>query len=112
MHFELNKRAHRRRRDQQEVVMNVNYVDAITPHRHKSVSRSRELLSSSAYKELTTREIEVLRLLAMGLSNKQIAERLVLSPHTVSGHIQSIFGKLALNSRSAATRYALEHHLA
>ena len=111
MHFEQNKRTHRRRRDQQEVVMNVNYVDAITPHRHNGVSGSRELLSSSAYKELTTREIEVLRLLALGLSNKQIAERLVLSPHTVSGHIQSIFGKLALNSRSAATRYALEHHL-
>ena len=111
MHFEQNRRTHRRRRDQQEVVMNVNYVDAITPHRHNGVSGSRELLSSSAYKELTTREIEVLRLLALGLSNKQIAERLVLSPHTVSGHIQSIFGKLALNSRSAATRYALEHHL-
>ncbi|HEY6411598.1 MAG TPA: LuxR C-terminal-related transcriptional regulator, partial [Ktedonobacteraceae bacterium] len=63
------------------------------------------------YEELTGREIGVLRLLAMGLSNKQIAERLVLSPYTVSGYTQSIFGKLGLNSRSAATRYALEHHL-
>ncbi len=62
--------------------------------------------------ELTAREIEVLRLLAMGLSNKQIVECLVLSPHTVNGHIHSIFSKLALNSRSAATRNALEHHLA
>ncbi len=35
-----------------------------------------------------------------------------LSPHTVNGYIHSIFGKLALNSRSAATRFALEHHLA
>ncbi len=61
--------------------------------------------------ELTEREIEVLRLLAMGLRSKQIAERLVLSHHTVSGYTQSIFGKLGLNSRSAATRYALEHHL-
>jgi len=74
--------------------------------------RSTEPLSFLAYEELTTREIEVLRLLALGLSNKQIAERLVISPHTVNGHIHSIFGKLALNSRSAATRYALEHHLA
>ena len=65
-----------------------------------------------AYEELTPRETEVLRLLAMGLSNKQIAERLVLSSHTVNGHIHSIFGKLALNSRSAATRYALEYHIA
>ena len=75
-------------------------------------ARSTEPLSSLAYEELTAREIEVLRLLALGLSNKQIAERLVISPHTVNGHIHSIFGKLALNSRSAATRYALEHQLA
>ena len=68
--------------------------------------------SPPMYEELTAREIEVLRLLTMGLSNSQIAERLVLSPHTVNGHIQSIYGRLGLNSRSAATRYALEHHLA
>jgi len=74
--------------------------------------RSTEPLFPLAYEELTAREIEVLRLLALGLSNKQIAGRLVLSPHTVNGHIHSIFGKLALNSRSAATRYALEHQLA
>jgi len=74
--------------------------------------RSAEPLFPPAYEELTAREIEVLRLLAMGLSNKQIAGHLILSPHTVNGHIHSIFGKLALNSRSAATRYALEHQLA
>ncbi len=111
VHFEENKRLNGQRRDQQEVVINLNYMDNITPRRRNRAGGSTELLSSSTYGELTTREIEVLRLLAMGLSNKQIAERLVLSPHTVSGHIQSIFGKLALNSRSAATRYALEHHL-
>ncbi|HEV2654857.1 MAG TPA: LuxR C-terminal-related transcriptional regulator, partial [Ktedonobacteraceae bacterium] len=74
--------------------------------------RSTEPLFPQAYEDLTGREIEVLRLLATGLSNKQIAGRLVLSPYTVNGHIHSIFGKLALNSRSAATRYALEHHIA
>ncbi len=68
--------------------------------------------SSSSPDALTAREFEVLRLLSMGLSNSQIAGRLVLSPHTVSAHIQSIYGKLGLNTRSAATRYALEHHLA
>ncbi len=73
---------------------------------------STEPIFPPAYEELTPREIEVLRLLAMGLSNKQIAGRLVLSSHTVNGHIHSIFGKLALNSRSAATRYALEYHIA
>jgi len=75
-------------------------------------SRSIEPYIYHEYEDLTAREIEVLRLLALGLSNKQIAGRLIISPHTVNGHIHSIFGKLALNSRSAATRYALEHHLA
>ena len=75
-------------------------------------SRSTEPYIYQEYEELTARESEVLRLLALGLSNKQIAGRLIISPHTVNGHIHSIFGKLALSSRSAATRYALEHNLA
>ena len=61
---------------------------------------------------LTTREVEVLRLLAGGLTDLQIAEKLVLSPHTVHAHISSIYNKLDITSRSAATRYAIEHHLA
>ncbi len=60
---------------------------------------------------LTARECEVLRLLAMGLSNKQIAEQLVLSPFTVNRHTQSIYDKLGISSRSAATRFAVEHQL-
>jgi DNA-binding NarL/FixJ family response regulator len=61
---------------------------------------------------LTTREVEVLRLLAGGLTDLQIAEKLVLSPRTVHAHISSIYNKLDLTSRSTATRYAIEHHLA
>jgi DNA-binding CsgD family transcriptional regulator/tetratricopeptide (TPR) repeat protein len=61
---------------------------------------------------LTAREVEVLRLLADGLTALQIAEKLVLSPRTVHAHISSIYNKLGVNSRSAATRYAIEHHLA
>ena len=53
----------------------------------------------------------MLQWLAMGMSNSQIAERLVLSRHTVNAHVQAIYRKLGLNSRSAATRYALEHQL-
>jgi non-specific serine/threonine protein kinase len=74
--------------------------------------RITEPLLHPSYVELTVREIEVLRLLATGLSNKRIAERLVLSPHTVNVHIHSIFSKLDVHSRSAATRYALDHQLA
>ena len=84
----------------------------ITFQSDEQASRSTEPLSSSNYVDLTAREVEVLCQLSMGLSNSQIAWRLVLSPHTVSAHIQSIYGKLSLNTRSAATRYALEHHLA
>jgi predicted ATPase/DNA-binding CsgD family transcriptional regulator len=61
---------------------------------------------------LTAREVEVLRLLAGGLTNQQVADKLVLSPRTVHAHISSIYSKLAVTSRSAATRYAIEHHLA
>jgi predicted ATPase/DNA-binding CsgD family transcriptional regulator len=61
---------------------------------------------------LTAREVEVLRLLASGLTDLQIAEKLVLSPRTVHAHISSIYNKLGVTSRSTATRYAIEHHLA
>jgi non-specific serine/threonine protein kinase len=60
---------------------------------------------------LTPREVEVLRLVANGLSDAEIAGRLVISPRTVGKHLQSIYSKLYLPSRSAATRWAIEHHL-
>jgi ATP/maltotriose-dependent transcriptional regulator MalT len=59
----------------------------------------------------TAREMEVLRLVAQGMTNPQIAERIILSLHTVNAHVRSIYNKLEVNSRSAVTRYALEHHL-
>jgi ATP/maltotriose-dependent transcriptional regulator MalT len=51
---------------------------------------------------LTGREVEVLRLLALGLGNSEIADRLVLSPRTVHAHLRSIYDKLGVNSRTAA----------
>ena len=60
---------------------------------------------------LTPREIEVLRLAQAGLSDAKIAEKLVISPRTVNTHLSSIYSKLGVNSRSAATRYALDHKL-
>ncbi|HET9999583.1 MAG TPA: response regulator transcription factor [Ktedonobacteraceae bacterium] len=60
---------------------------------------------------LTAREVEVLRLLAQGLTNAHIAERLVISPRTVNTHLTSIYNKIGISSRSSATRYTLEHHL-
>lgn len=60
---------------------------------------------------LTEREVEVLRLVAQGLTDSQVAEKLVLSPRTVSTHLRSIYNKLGITSRSAATRFAMEHNL-
>ncbi|GCE15451.1 LuxR C-terminal-related transcriptional regulator [Tengunoibacter tsumagoiensis] len=61
---------------------------------------------------LTAREVEVLRLLAQGLTDAQIATQLIISSHTVNTHLKAIYGKIKVSSRSAATRYALEQHLA
>jgi predicted ATPase/serine/threonine protein kinase/DNA-binding CsgD family transcriptional regulator len=61
---------------------------------------------------LTAREVEVLRLVAQGLTNEQVAEQLIISPRTVNTHLTSIFSKIGVSSRGAATRYAIEHHLA
>lgn len=60
---------------------------------------------------LTRREYEVLRLLTAGLTNIQIAEQLIVSLPTVNTHVRSIYNKLGVTSRSAATRYAFENHL-
>ena len=61
--------------------------------------------------ELTAREVEVLRLVAQGLTDAQVAEKLVISTRTVSSHLQSIYRKIQVSSRSAATRYTIEHQL-
>ena len=61
---------------------------------------------------LSEREAEVLQLVARGLINSEIAERLFISPRTVNAHLTSIYRKLGVSSRSAATRFAIEHGLA
>ncbi|MFF7649696.1 response regulator [Streptomyces sp. NPDC007983] len=58
--------------------------------------------------QLTERETEVLRLVAKGLSYKQIAERLVISHRTVQNHVQNTLGKLQLHNRVELVRYAIE----
>src|SRR6266699_3197155 len=86
---------------------------ALAAQGHKPTPTPSATPSPQAYPAgLTAREVEVLRLLAGGLTDQQIADKLVLSPRTVHAHISSIYSKLAVTSRSAATRYAIEHHLA
>ena len=67
--------------------------------------------SPSFPNDLTEREVEVLRLVARGLTDAQVAEVLVISPRTVNAHLRSIYGKLNITSRHAATLFALEHQL-
>jgi DNA-binding CsgD family transcriptional regulator len=60
---------------------------------------------------LTTREIEVLRLVARGLSNKEIAGRLVITPKTVGNHVEHIYRKIEASTRAAASLYAMQQGL-
>jgi HD-GYP domain-containing protein (c-di-GMP phosphodiesterase class II) len=60
---------------------------------------------------LTPREVEVLRLVARGLSNKQIAERLVISPKTVANHVEHIYAKIDASTRAMASLFATQHGL-
>jgi DNA-binding NarL/FixJ family response regulator len=60
---------------------------------------------------LTSREREVLRLLANGLTRIQVASQLAISPRTVDAHLRSIYGKVNISSRDAALQYARTHYL-
>jgi DNA-binding NarL/FixJ family response regulator len=60
---------------------------------------------------LTQRELQVLRLVAAGRSNRDISAELVISEHTVARHMQNIFAKLGVSSRTAASAFAYEHDL-
>ncbi len=60
---------------------------------------------------LTGREVEVLRLLARGLSNKEIAERLVISRKTASHHVEHIYTKIGITNRALASLFAARHGL-
>lgn len=65
----------------------------------------------SVIADLTKREIEVLRLVARGMSNAEVASALMISPLTVNVHLRSIYRKLDVSSRTAATRLAIDHQL-
>ena len=86
-----------------------------TPEFVLSVSHSSTVVeapSEPSYDDnLTVRELEVLRLVAQGWTDAQIAEKLVISRRTVNAHLTSIYRKIQVSSRSAATRYAIDRKL-
>jgi DNA-binding CsgD family transcriptional regulator/tetratricopeptide (TPR) repeat protein len=77
------------------------------------LARTREIVGGTTGERhgLSARELEVLRLVATGKSNREIAATLVISERTVARHLQNIFAKLRLSSRTAATAFAFEHGL-
>ena len=60
---------------------------------------------------LTAREVEVLRLVARGLSNKEIADQLVISPKTAGTHVEHIYTKIGVSNRAQASLFAMKHGL-
>ena len=71
-----------------------------------------QLARSSGPAQLTAREVEVLGLVAAGLSNREIAARLFISANTAANHIRSVLMKTGTTNRTQAARYATEHELA
>jgi predicted ATPase/DNA-binding NarL/FixJ family response regulator len=79
-----------------------------------SSATSQQAISTSRLEHpggLTSREVEVLGLVSTGLTNAQVAKELYLSPRTIQRHLNSIYHKLGVSSRAAATRFAVEHGL-
>ena len=76
--------------------------------RVEALSRAR---AASTPAGLTAREMDVLRLVAEGRTNREIASALVISDHTVRRHLQNIFNKIGVSSRAAATAFAFQRHL-
>ena len=81
-------------------------VEAVLASAGHRVARRREGPAG-----LTPREVEVLRLLARGLSNKEIAQRLSISPKTVGNHAEHIYAKIDAQSRAAAAFFAMQQGL-
>ena len=61
--------------------------------------------------DLTERELDVLKLVTLGLTNKEIAQKLTVTTHTIKAHVSSIYEKLSVSNRLQAAGYALVHEL-
>ncbi len=87
-------------------------VSTATPPRRSSPPRDTRLAKRREWPAgLTTREVDILRLLARGMSNKEIAAELVISPKTANTHVEHIYTKLGVSNRALASLFAAKHGL-
>jgi DNA-binding NarL/FixJ family response regulator len=102
----------------QEIVAAIKSLHEGTVYFHQSIARllfrdgEVQAEEDAPHEELTERELEILRLIAKGLSNEEIAEQLVIARSTVGVHIGRILGKLGLSNRTQAALYALRTGIA
>jgi HD-GYP domain-containing protein (c-di-GMP phosphodiesterase class II) len=87
--------------------LDANAVEAVL----NSVQGARSNARRTYPANLSEREVEVLRLIAQGLSTRKIGEALVISPKTADHHIQHIYNKIGVSTRAAATLFAMQHNL-
>jgi DNA-binding CsgD family transcriptional regulator/tetratricopeptide (TPR) repeat protein len=93
------------------VTLGATSAGASLAERRRNLVPTQATLTVSSPFGLTSREVEVLKLVAEGLTDSAVADRLFISPRTVSQHLRSIYGKLDVSSRTSATRLAIEHGL-
>ena len=99
-----------------EIGKQMRPADLVQLAEHITAPASETMLPSPhqperVYAPLSLREVEVLRLVATGLTNAQVAQRLSVTPRTINAHLTTIYRKLRVTSRSGAIRYALDHQL-
>ena len=95
-----------------EVAQGRSVIDpSITKLLFTEVNRMTKPQNREEGKAITSREMDILKLLARGLSNKEIASELSISEKTVKNHITSIFRKIKVEDRTQAVLYAVKHHL-
>ncbi len=86
--------------------------EAVAYALERSETPQKEPTSPTSYPAgLSAREVEVLRLVAKGMTNSEVARELFVSSRTINWHLGSIYRKLGFNSRAEATRFAFEHNL-
>ena len=110
----LKARAEGRNLSLEQMHMFIEETDAskiISPSTSHAIQAGEASTKTTYPRKLTSREVEVLRFVAQGLTNEQIAKRLVISYRTVTTHLDSIYTILGVNSRSPPTRFAVEHDL-